>query len=434
MPGLRDYQRAALARMLGEPERADWMLADEPGLGKTATALSWLKAIDALGVLVVCPASLRLNWRREAAQWWDGWEPALGWEVRSYEELVRDVRKLAPVEAVVFDESHYLKNPAAARTKAAFQVRAARRLFLTGTPVVNRPMDLWPTLHFLGLAGSRVDYGRRFCDGHLRRVYAKGGARTVWDFSGASDLEGLAALLAPVMIRRTKAEVLTELPPKTRQVVELSVSGARRTVSTGMREALETWEKWSGEQAFAPMPPALLTELARIRLEDGLAKLPAVVSYLRDVVLEEEEKAVVFAWHREVLERLAEELPDAVLLYGGMSDGAKDAAVRGFQEGGARVFCGQIQAAGTGLTLTAARTVVFAELDWVPGNMTQAEDRCHRLGQRDAVRVIHLVAEGIDARVARALVRKQGVLDALENERNAALAAPESRGQEQPHK
>ena len=420
--------------MLGEPERTDWLLADEPGLGKTATALSWLKATDALSILVVCPASLRLNWRREASMWWGDWEPALGWDVISYEEMVRGVRKLTSVEAVVFDESHYLKNPAAARTKAAFQIQAARRLFLTGTPVVNRPMDLWPTLRALGLADSRVAFGRRFCDGHLKRVYAKGGARTVWDFSGASGLPGLAALLSPVMIRRTKAEVLTELPPKTRQVVELSVGGARTAMPARLGDELETWERWSGEQALAPMPPALLAELAKIRLEDGLAKLSAVVSYLRDVVLEEEEKAVVFAWHREVLERLAEGLPDSVLLYGGMTDREKDAAVRGFQKGGARVFCGQIQAAGTGLTLTAARTVVFAELDWVPGSMTQAEDRCHRLGQRDAVRVIHLVAEGIDARVARALVRKQGVLDALENERNAALAAPEGRGQEQPHK
>jgi len=435
MPELRDYQKAALARMLGEPERTAWLLADEPGLGKTATALAWLKATDALSALVVCPASLRLNWRREAEQWWDGWEPYLGWDVISYEGLVARsaARGLGAWDAVVFDESHYLKNPSATRTRAAFQVQSARRLFLTGTPVVNRPMDLWPTLHALGLAGSRVDYGRRFCDGRLRRVYAKGGARTVWDFSGASDLEGLAALLSPVMIRRTKAEVLTELPPKTRQVVEISAGNARKATPAGLDGELETWEKWSGEQAFAPMPPALLAELAKIRLEDGLAKMPAVVSYIKDVILEEEEKVVVFAWHREVLEALARELPGTVLLYGGMTDAAKDTAVREFQEGKARVFCGQIQAAGTGLTLTAARTVAFAELDWVPGNITQAEDRCHRLGQRDAVRVIHLVAEGIDARMARALVRKQGVLDALEQERNAALAAPEGRGLEQPH-
>jgi SWI/SNF-related matrix-associated actin-dependent regulator 1 of chromatin subfamily A len=437
MPELREYQRAALERMLSEPGRSAWLLADEPGLGKTATALSWARARDVASLLVVCPASLRLNWRREASAWWGGWEPALGWEVLSYEGLTKAIGSMPPFEAVVFDEAHYLKNPSAARTRAAFRVPADSALFLTGTPVVNRPMDLWPMLHGLGLAGSRIDFGTRYCNGRRRAVPVKGGGvRLVWDFSGASNLDALAALLAPLMIRRTKAEVLTELPPKIRQIVELPPApGGRTRASAALLARVGDWERWSDVQAFAQMPPALLQELSRIRLEDGLRKLPAAVAYIRDVILEEDDKTVVFAWHREVLEALARELPGAVLLYGGMSDREKDAAVRAFQEGEARVFVGQIQAAGTGLTLTAARTVVFVEMDWVPGNMTQAEDRCHRLGQRDAVRVLHLVEEdSIDARVTRALVRKRDMLDALENERvNAALAAPSGRGTAQPH-
>ena len=141
-----------------------------------------------------------------------------------------------------------------------------------------------------------------------------------------------------------------------------------------------------------------------------MAKLPYVLDFLNDL-LEEEEKVVVFAHHRDVIDAIVKAGENRVALVGGMTEKQKDAAVQAFQNGPARVFVGQIVAAGTGLTLTAARTVLFAELDWVPGNVTQAEDRCHRIGQKDTVRVFHLVAEGsIDARIVRAIVDKQQII------------------------
>ena len=148
-------------------------------------------------------------------------------------------------------------------------------------------------------------------------------------------------------------------------------------------------------------------ELAAARLDIARQKLPVVLDFLRDL-LEEEEKVVLFAHHREIISAVAAAVSESVELKGGMTDSQKDAAVRAFQEGSARLFVGQITAAGTGITLTAARTVLFAELDWVPGNVIQAEDRCHRIGQQLPVRVIHLVAGGsVDARMVHALVEKQ---------------------------
>jgi SWI/SNF-related matrix-associated actin-dependent regulator 1 of chromatin subfamily A len=155
-------------------------------------------------------------------------------------------------------------------------------------------------------------------------------------------------------------------------------------------------------------------ELSSARLELAKAKLPDVISFASDL-LEEEPKLVIFAHHREIIEALAGHFGEcAVRLFGGMTDRQKNDAVNRFQHGDARVFVGQITAAGTGLTLTAARTILFAELDWVPGNIIQCEDRCHRLGQKEPVRIFHLTASGsTDAKMIHALVEKQKIIEAV---------------------
>jgi SWI/SNF-related matrix-associated actin-dependent regulator 1 of chromatin subfamily A len=210
------------------------------------------------------------------------------------------------------------------------------------------------------------------------------------------------------MIRRTKDEVLSELPKKIRQVVELEyepresndLKAAVLRYLDGLKAAAENLSELRG---------VAFTELAAARLDTARAKLPHAISFISDL-LEESDKIVVFAYHREIIDDLAEAWPgETVKLYGGMTDAQKDGSVRSFQtDPKTRVFIGQLQAAGTGLTLTAASTVVFVELDWVPGNILQAEDRCHRLGQQDTVRVIHLAAkDSIDARMIKLLVEKQ---------------------------
>jgi SNF2 family DNA or RNA helicase len=161
---------------------------------------------------------------------------------------------------------------------------------------------------------------------------------------------------------------------------------------------------------------AAFEDMSRVRHETAVAKVPYVIDFIKGQLEDNDNKIVVFAHHRDVVQALMNGLAEfgTVQLVGGMSSELKDVSVRAFQNNPhCRIFVGNIQAAGVGITLTAASHVIFAELDWVPANITQAEDRCHRIGQHDSVLVQHLVLEGsLDARMAQKLVQKQRVADA----------------------
>lgn len=410
-PKLREYQLAGveeLMKKLTTNRSHGALLADEPGLGKTAQAIEVMNRLAPKTVLVVCPASLKINWTRELAMWL---RLDLAVEVRTYGEIVREHQQLGHYELVVFDEAHYLKNPDAKRSKACFALYADYRLFLTGSPILNRPIELYPILHSLGLKLSRVQYGQRYCSGHLIRVPFRGGHgfRKAWDFSGASHMDELnQALRGSVMVRRSKAKILTELPAKVRQVIAMKFSSGESAAFRARFNSLTQAADILKEVQRIPFE-----EIARERYNVALKKLPYVEDFINDL-LEEEDKLVVFCHHRDVIERLAAAGPDRVKLYGGMTEKQKDEAVQAFQHGPAKVFVGQIAAAGVGLTLTAASTVLFGEEPWTPGDVIQCEDRLHRIGQRDTVRVFHLVADGsIDARIVNALVEKQQVIEAV---------------------
>lgn len=415
---LRGYQQEGIDAMLAM--KGDVLLADEPGLGKTPQAIGYLNVKRPESVLVVCPASLRENWRRELGEWLAYAPEKL--DITSYEQIARHLDTEYGV--AVFDEAHYLKNPKAQRTKNAFLVNARRRLYLTGTPIVNRPLDLYPILSHIApeLWGTLTAFGRRYCAGKLVPIKFLRGrpVKYAWDFTGASNLKELAhRLRSTCMVRRRKRDVLTELPPKIRTVLEIDapahepaslVEAANRMFEMNAYRGLTGFDRQLEEARRIAFE-----ELSRARLETALRKLPHLVPLIGDL-LEEEEKVVVFAYHREVIDKLESELSkfSPVKLYGGMGDRQKDLAVGKFQSGDARVFLGQITAAGTGLTLTAAHTLLFAELDWVPGNVIQCEDRCHRFGQSEPVRIFHLAfRDSIDGRMVKALVAKQKTIEQI---------------------
>lgn len=414
-PKLRKYQEEGVQRLLElTAKRHAALLADEPGLGKTATTAEYINRTLPKTVLIVCPASLRLNWGSELNTWVKTRPGHV--EIRSYEEITSGKAILPEYDLIAFDEAHYLKNPNAARTQACLALKGKTRLFLTGTPVVNRPMDLFPILKSMGMKYTKTQFGKKYCGGYLKLVGFRP-KKYAWDFTGSSNEEELGQMLrAHVMVRRTKKDVLTELPPKIRTIIELDIPVEESADLTGKAtryfSALDT-----AAENIAELEQTLFEELASRRHDEAMRKVPSVISFIRDLLLEED-KIVVFAYHREVLEAIRAELNhqhvENVLLYGGLNDTAKDLAVREFQKGDAKVFLGQLTAAGTGLTLTASRTVVFAEHDWVPGNLTQCEDRCHRFGQKDPVRVIHLVpANSIEARMIRVVTEKQRVIEAI---------------------
>ena len=426
------YQRAAIAFGL---ERPNVLLADEMGLGKTVEALGVINAdAHAKRVLIVCPASLKLNWARECERWLvnrgpvgvagkrfpDGAQVV----IVNYDILSKWKSELArPWDVLVADECHYVKNKDAQRSKNLYALEARRKLFLTGTPILNRPVELWTIVHALAPEefGHFWTFAKRYCKPKRNRFG--------WEFTGAANLEELhERLRSTIMVRRTKAKVLAELPPKRRQVIEL----ASEQVASLIAVEAEAWQEHrrrlaelrtvSGTDtepsegrlaALRAGVNAAFGELAKLRQKTALAKVPLVVEHVKSVI-DDSGKLVLFAHHRAVIAELTEALGDeAVCLTGEHSAGARQAAVDRFQtDPTCRVFIGSITAAGFGLTLTAAAHVVFAELDWVPAHLTQAEDRTHRIGQEDSVLVQHLVLENsLDARMVGTLIKKQRVID-----------------------
>jgi len=457
------YQRAGIRFGL---DHQNVLIGDEMGLGKTIQAIGIINSDETLRrILVICPASLKLNWKREITKWLTRdlqievasgttW-PETDIVICNYDIAAKNGEHLHGQEwdAVILDEAHYCKNPKAQRTQAILgkwdrdetkrkpALQARRKIALTGTPILNRPIEAQLILGYLDKEefGNFFQFARRYADAHQTRFG--------WDMTGAINLEELQRRLrATVMVRRLKSDVLTELPPKRRQVIELPANGCSKEIKAeqtayarhqerldNLRIAVEVAKLLEDKEAYAEAIAALragqseaFEEMAIVRHEVALAKVPYVVEHVANT----EEPVVLFAHHRDVVAALVEALTDAgrrcVKVVGGMADADKQASVDAFQSGKADVFVGNIKAAGVGLTLTRSSHVVFAELDWVPANMSQAEDRTHRIGQHGNVLVQHLVLEGsLDQVMAEAIVRKQDIADKALDDPIARLEAQE---------
>ena len=456
------YQRAGIAYALG---RESTLIGDEMGLGKTIQAIGVINVSpNARHVLVVCPAGLKLNWARELQKWLtrpltvevaNGTFPGSDVVIINYDILAKwrsaiDGREW---DLLVVDEVHYAKNQKAQRTRALFgfedrrdpsknqaPIQAKRRLLLTGTPIVNRPIELWPVVQACdpqGLGRSFFSYAQRYC-----AAYNDGYG---WNFSGASNLEELQTKLrAKFMVRRMKADVLKELPEKRRQVVVIPPNGAADAVRSenrhyekfeantrALRKTIGEVEKDSAAYRDAVLRLRSLRkvsfeEMAKLQHRTAVLKIPHVIEHLRDA-LESEDKVVLFCHHHDVAQAVLEAFPGAAFVTGSVAPSARLAEVDRFQNStDCHLFIGTIHAAGVGLTLTAAQVAVFAELDWVPGNISQAEDRLHRIGQAGSVLIQHLVFDGsLDSRMAKIIIEKQGVISAAMDDPTAEVEIPE---------
>jgi SWI/SNF-related matrix-associated actin-dependent regulator 1 of chromatin subfamily A len=318
-------------------------------------------------------------------------------------------------DLIICDECHALKNETTGRTQQVFgggrkrlaPLRAKRWAFLTGTPILNKPRELWPLLKSIdptGLGADKDKFAKRYC-----QAFWMEGRGLWWD--GAGNLEELQAYMrSKFMIRRLKADVLKDLPAKRRQVIVLEPD---KSLAGDLKKELKTYEEHASELAGKD-PIALNFEgLSEIRKEIALKKVPYVVEHLKEV-LNEQDKVVVFGHHHEVTDALAAAFGStSVVVDGRVPNEERQRAVDRFQsDSTCKIFIGGIQSAGVGLTLTAASTVVFAELDWVPGNMSQAEDRCHRIGQKEQVLVQHIVlANSLDERMAETIIKKQEIIE-----------------------
>jgi SWI/SNF-related matrix-associated actin-dependent regulator 1 of chromatin subfamily A len=435
------FQKAGIAYALRTP---NCLIGDEMGLGKTVQALGLLNSCEWNRALVICPATLKLNWKREALKWlvkpWlvqvvNAGEPFKlrdGITVINFDILGRYPELLdADWDVVIVDEAHAIKNPKAHRTKRILGLKSQRRIYLTGTPLLNRPVELWTMAHSCAPSAfpNYFRFTERYCD-----AVTNGWGR---DVSGASNLDELQTKLRQhLMIRRLKKDVLTELPAKRRQIIELPPSKEMKMVMDEETKAFsiheetiarlverrdralicDNEEQYKGAVAGLQQAWKVAFEaLAIVRQQTALAKLPLAIQHIKDQLDGGVEKIVVFAHHKAVVSELMVGLKDylPVVVAGDISQELRQKAVDAFQNAPAcRVFIGSISAAGVGITLTAASHVVFCELDWTPAMLSQCEDRCHRIGQKDSVLVQHLVLEGsLDANMIRKLVAKQDIAD-----------------------
>lgn len=463
------YQRAGIAYAF---ERPSTLMADEQGLGKTIQAIGLINCSpSAKRILIICPNSLKINWRRELIKWTTQKRHIIIADSKHFPEIDailiinydvlhkhEDVIKGTDWDILIVDESHWLKNKKSRRSKMVLGleatrkekangaadipgINAARKIFLTGTPIANgKPKELWPLIHYLDPItwSSFWKYAPRYCGSSQDNG---------WNCDGATNLHELQdKLRSTIMIRRLKKDVLKDLPPKTRKVVEIEPDSEAKEALAAEHDA---FNEDADNELHAKIELALageneaaykdavgqLSQRMKSRSEDlftlrkntaiAKARMPAVMEMLEDAA-ETSEKVIIFIHHKEVGRLIAARFPQSVMIVGDTPIDERDRNASRFQKDPTcNVIIGSIGAMGVGLTLTAASHVIMFELDWVPGNVTQCEDRAHRIGQRDNVLVEHYVlASSLDCDMAKRIVTKQDLIDkALDTARAQMEAA-----------
>jgi len=416
------------------------LLGDQMGLGKTAQALAWLQLHPELRpAVVVCPASVKLNWKREIRMWMgkditigilSGRFPSLPeptlQEIEKDNEAYKDILiinydiiyswlpllQLMKIKVLILDECHYIKNRKAKRTKVCLQLSkfVPHVLCLSGTPILNRPSELYTSLQALrrDIFSNWWRFANRYC--------APKNTGFGWDFSGASNTRELnEKLQKTVMIRRIKSDVLKDLPPKIRTVIPLEMKN--RSAYEAQERELKTWmeEAENPEELSKKKKAEALVRIEKMKQAAVIAKTDGILDWVRNFLESEDQKLVIFATHHTVIDMLQDKLSKhfPAVIDGRTPTGMRQGLVDRFQNSDAcSVFIGNIKAAGVGITLTAASTTCFVELGWTPGEHDQAEDRVHRIGQSESVNAYYLLADNsVETEIAQLLDRKRRVLD-----------------------
>ena len=426
------------------------MFGDVMGLGKTIEAIGTANVLGPRRILVVCPASMLFTWWREIRTWQtlglrvfliqagrdvadnhrlleagvDGWF-IINYDIlRNYPEAKSD----RPWDLVILDESHKLKNPGASRTQHVFgsdtiaPIAAQKALLLTGTPMANYVHDLYTQLNYLD-PGTWPSF-KQFVDAYYAPGYKIIDPSQV--VGEERNLERLRRQLASVMIRRSKS--VLNLPPKEREIVTVAVDddgfwpwlgNQSRSLNRLQRQLMNLLDGATTIEirlGIQDLQAKIHGIISNVRYQVGMAKLPAVIRYLRGCT----GKTLVFAYHHDVIESLMEALADRGMsgFTGASTLRDRDRAANRFQkEPNRQFFVGNIEAAGQGITLTAARHVVFAEPDWRGTYLEQAEDRAHRIGQTEPVQVTYLLLDqnawSTDSWMDTKVKDKQVVIDAV---------------------
>ena len=459
---LRSYQKAGVAWLqflakLG----TGGILADDMGLGKTVqalAALAWRRGRDGFAPsLVVAPTSVAPNWIREANRFvpelstllLHGADRHARYEqvaesdivVTTYSLLRRDIARLkeVPFRYVILDEAQHIKNHAAATTAAARSLQADSRLALTGTPLENRLLELWSILDFVnpGMLGTWRQFSRKWerpVEDAIRdhADAADAGAAVPSELpaaSGGAEAASLRARIRPFLLRRTKAEVQRDLPPKIESDVVVELTPAQRKAYAALAAATrEDLGKRMASEGFEKNRMVILTALLRLRqmacdprlvdprhsAEDS-AKLGAFQELVSEVIASGR-RALVFSQFVQLLSLVRDDLDGQGIPYAYLDGRTRDreAVIDSFVEGTMPLFLLSLRAGGTGINLSAADVVIHLDPWWNPAVEEQATDRAHRIGQRKTVSVYRIVAAGtIEEGILRLKERKRALARAV---------------------
>jgi SWI/SNF-related matrix-associated actin-dependent regulator 1 of chromatin subfamily A len=417
------HQKEAIQKLV---ENKKYILADDMGLGKTTSTIIASLECGAKKVLIICPATLKINWKREIENYskksiyiaeGKNFDPNYDFVIINYDIIknFHDTKRKdesqiisANFDLVIVDEAHYIKNAQAQRTKLINDIvkKVDRIWLLTGTPMTSRPIDYYNLLSLVDspVAKNWMAYVIRYCSGYQFRV----GPRKVWNVMGASNLEELRDRTSNLTLRRLKEDVL-DLPDKIITPIYLRLKS--KEYEEVMGEYYNWYEKNPEESKSLTVQFTKLTKVRQITQTIELA----------ENIIEQDKKVIIFCNFTNSLNKILEHFgKTAVKLDGSMSKTERQFSVDQFQENEKiKVFVGNIKAAGVGITLTSAEAVIMNDLSFLPSDHSQAEDRAYRYGQKSNVLVYYPIFENtIEGIIYDILNKKKQVISTVLGDNN----------------
>jgi len=418
-----EHQKEAIIKLVSNKK---YILADDMGLGKTSSAIMASISLKLKKVLIICPASLKVNWKREienysdsevgiveGKKWENGEYVIINYDIlKNFHSLTKDSNKKNQIldshfDLVIIDEAHYVSNGKAQRTKLVNNLTSKidRLWLLSGTPMTSRPMNYYNLLKLVGsrVANNWISYVRRYCDG--KQIFR--GYRRIWLTFGATNLEELRDKTNDRVLRRLKEDVL-DLPDKIITPIHMELKS--KSYEDEMGEYLD-WKRQHRGSGLSIQ----LAKLMKVRQIIALEKVKETTQLI-DQCLQQDKKVIVFTNFTEPLMILHEKYKkESVILNGSMKKEDRQESVDRFQnDDKIRVFIGNVKAAGVGITLTAAEVVIFNDLSFVPSDMSQCEDRAFRIGQDKKVSCLYPIYDNTIERTIYELVnKKKSVIDTV---------------------
>jgi len=419
-----EHQKIAIEKLAGSKR---FILADDMGLGKTTSTIIAALETGAKKILIICPASLKINWMREIKNYSD--RSVFIAEGKKYSteddfiivnyDILKNFYDLkdkenslltkSNFELIIIDEAHYAQNPQSNRTKLinSFSKKVERLWLLTGTPMTNRPMNYFNLLQLIESPVSQnwMAYAIRYCQGYQ----FKAGNRKIWNVSGASNLEELRDRTSKQFLRRLKTEVL-DLPDKIITPVYLRLKSKEYETVVG-----EYYNWYENKKEESKSLTIQFSKLMKVRQIIATEKISHTIELVQNII-DQDKKVIVFTNFTDVLKQIHEHFgKQSVYLDGSCSKPQRQHAVDQFQENDkVKVFVGNLQAAGVGITLTAGEACIMNDLSFVPAHHQQAEDRAYRYGQKNSVSVYYPIFENtIEGVIYDMLSSKKNIIDTV---------------------